>query len=62
MKLFIKTIFTMLYVLFVVSTLLYASINGFFTVLENILISMLFGGSIKVVVDWLIKEEIYKWT
>lgn len=57
MTLFIKTMFTLLYVLFVGVTLLYASTNGFFTALGNILIYFLFGVSIKIIVNWLIKED-----
>lgn len=57
MKLFIKTMFTMLYVLLVGSTIVYASNEGFLTIAERILISILFGGSIKIMVDWVIKEE-----
>lgn len=57
MKLFIKAIFTLFYVLFVGVTLLYASMNGFFTALGNILIYVLFGVSIKIIFDWVNKEE-----
>lgn len=57
MKLFIKTMFTLLYVLFVGITLLYSSMNGFFTALGNILIYVLFGVSVKIIVNWVIKEE-----
>lgn len=57
MKLFIKTMFTLLYVLFVGVTLLYASTNGFFTVLGNILIYVLFGVSIKIIFNWLFEED-----
>lgn len=57
MKLFIKAMFTLFYVLLVGVTLLYASKNGFFTALGNILIYVLFGVSIKIIVNWLIKEE-----
>lgn len=57
MKLFIKTMFTMLYVLLVGATIVYASNEGFLTIAENILTSILFGGSIKIMVDWVIKEE-----
>lgn len=57
MKLFIKTMFTMLYVLLVGATIVYASKEGFLTFPGRILISVLFGGSIKIMIDWLIKEE-----
>lgn len=57
MKLFIKTMFTLLYVLCIGVTLLYASTNGFFTVLGNILIYVLFGVSIKIIGNWLFKED-----
>lgn len=57
MKLFIKTMFIMLYVLLVGITILYASHNGFFTCLGNILIYILFGVSIKILIDWLIEED-----
>ena len=57
MKLFIKNLFTLLYILFVGVTLLYASTNGFFTVLGNILIYVLFGVSIIIIVNWVIKED-----
>ena len=57
MKLFIKTMFTMLYVLLVGATIVYASNDGFLTIAGNILTSILFGGSIKIMVDWVIKEE-----
>lgn len=57
MKLFIKAMFTLFYILFVGVTLVYASSNGFFTVLGNVLISVLFGVSVKIIFEWLIKEE-----
>lgn len=57
MKLFIKTMFTMLYVLLVGATIVYASKEGFLTFTGRILISVLFGGSIKIMIDWLIKED-----
>lgn len=57
MKLFIKTMFTMLYVLLIGATIVYASNDGFLTIAGNILISILFGVSIKIIVNWLIKEE-----
>lgn len=57
MKLFIKSLFTLFYSLFIGVTLLYASTNGFFTALENILIFILFGVSIKIMFDWVFKED-----
>lgn len=57
MKLFIKTMFTMLYVLLIGATIIYASNEGFLTIAGNILISILFGASIKIIVDWVIKED-----
>jgi hypothetical protein len=47
----------MSYVLFVGATIVYASTEGFLTIAGNILISVLFGGSIKIMWDWLIKED-----
>ena len=57
MKLFIKTLFTLFYTLFIGATIVYASNEGFLTIAGNILIFILFGGSIKIMVDWLIKEK-----
>lgn len=57
MKLFIKTMFTMLYVLLVGATIVYASNEGFLTITGSILIYILFGGSIKIMIDWVITEE-----
>lgn len=57
MKLFIKTMFIMLYVLLIGATIVYASNEGFLTIAGNILVSILFGGSIKIMVDWVIREE-----
>ena len=57
MKLFIKTLFTLLYTLFIGATIVYASNKGFLTIAGNILVSILFGSSIKIMVDWVIKEE-----
>lgn len=57
MRLFIKTMFTVLYMLLVGATIVYASNEGFLTIAGNILISILFGGSIKIMVDWVIKEN-----
>ena len=57
MKLFIKTLFTLLYTLLIGATIVYASNIGFLTIAGNILISILFGSSIKIMIDWVIKEE-----
>lgn len=57
MKLFIKTMFIMSYVLLVGATIVYASNEGFLTIAGNVVTSMLFGGSIKIMVNWLIKED-----
>lgn len=57
MKLFIKTMLTMLYVLLVGATIVNASKEGFLTFPGSIVISVLFGGSIKIMVDWVIKED-----
>lgn len=57
MKLFIKILFTLFYSLFIGATIVYASNEGFLTIAGNILIFILFGVSIKIMVDWVIKEE-----
>ena len=57
MKLFIKTLFTLFYTLFIGATIIYASNDGFLTIAGNILIFILFGSSIKIMVDWVIKED-----
>lgn len=57
MKLFIKILFTLFYSLFIGATIVYASNEGFLTIAGNILIFILFGVSIKIIVDWVIKEE-----
>lgn len=57
MKLFIKTLFTLLYTLLIGATIVYASNTGFLTIAGNIIISILFGSSIKIMIDWVIKEE-----
>ena len=57
MKLFIKTLFSLLYTLLIGATIVYASNTGFLTIAGNILISILFGSSIKIIIDWAIKEE-----
>lgn len=57
MKLFIKTLFTLCYTLFIGATIVYASKEGFLTIAGNILIFILFGVSIKIIIDWVIKED-----
>ena len=57
MKLFIKSLFTLFYILFIGATIVYASNEGFLTTAGNILVSMLFGASIKIMVDWLTMED-----
>lgn len=57
MKLFIKIMFTLLYILLIGSTIVYASNEGFLTIAGNILVSILFGVSIKIIVNWIIKED-----
>ena len=57
MKLFIKSLFTLFYILFIGATIVYASNEGFLTTAGNILVSMLFGASLKIMVDWLTKED-----
>ena len=57
MKLFIKSLFTLFYILFIGATIVYASNEGFLTTAGNILVSMFFGASIKIMVDWLTKED-----
>lgn len=57
MKLFIKSLFTLFYILFIGATIVYASNEGFLTTAGNILVSILFGASIKIMVDWLTKGE-----
>jgi hypothetical protein len=47
----------MLYVLLVGATIVYASNEGFLTITGSILIYILFGGSIKIMIDWVITEE-----
>jgi hypothetical protein len=49
--------FTRLYVLLVGATIVYASNEGFLTIIGSILIYILFGGSIKILIDWVITEE-----
>lgn len=57
MKLFIKSLFTLFYILFIGATIVYASNEGFLTTAGNILVFILFGASIKIMVDWLTKGE-----
>ena len=56
MKLYSKILFTLLYTICIGATIVYASNEGFLTTAGHILISILFGGSIKIIVDWVIKE------
>lgn len=57
MKLFIKSLFILFYVLFIGATIVYASNTRFLTTAGNILVSVLFGSSINILIKWLIKEE-----
>lgn len=57
MKLFIKSLFTLFYILFIGATIVYASNEGFLTTAGNFLVSIVFGASIKIMVDWLTKGE-----
>lgn len=57
MKVFIKSMFILFYVLFIGATIVYASNEGFLTIAGNILIYILFGSSIKIMVDWVTKED-----
>ena len=57
MKQFIKIFFTLCYTLFIGVIIVYASNTGFLTIAGNILIFIIFGSSIKIMVDWVIKEE-----
>lgn len=57
MKLFIKSLFTLSYILFIGATIVYASNEGFLTTAGNILVSVLFGVSINIIIRWLIKEK-----
>lgn len=57
MKVFIKNMFILFYVLFIGATIVYASNEGFLTTAGNILVSILFGSSIKILINWLTKEE-----
>lgn len=57
MKIFIKSFFILLYILCIGATIVYASNKGFLTIAGNILVSILFGSSIKIMVDWAIKDD-----
>lgn len=57
MKLFIKNLFVLFYILFIGATIVYASNEGFLTTAGKILIFILFGVSINIIIKWLIKEE-----
>lgn len=57
MKLFIKSLFVLFYILFIGATIVYASSTGFLTSAGNILIPILFGVSINIIIKWLIKED-----
>lgn len=57
MKLFIKSLFTLFYILFIGATILFAANEGFLTNAGLFLTGFLFGGSIRIMIDWVIKEE-----
>ena len=57
MKLFIKSLFVLFYILFIGATIVYDSNEGFLTTAGNILIFTLFGVSINIIIKWFIKEE-----
>ena len=57
MKLFIKSLYTLFYILFIGATIVYASTEGFLTSAGKILIFILFGVSINIIFKWLFKEE-----
>lgn len=57
MKLFIKSLFVLFYILFIGATIVYASNEGFLTTAGKILIFILFGVSINIIIKWFIKEE-----
>lgn len=57
MKLFIKSLFVLFYILFIGATIVYASNEGFLTTAGIILVFILFGVSINIIIKWLIKEE-----
>lgn len=55
MKLFIKSLFTLFYILFIGATIVYASSEGFLTTAGNILVFILFGVSINIIIKWLLE-------
>lgn len=57
MKLFIKSLFTLFYILFIGATIVYASNEGFLTTAGLFLTGFLFRGSIRIIIDWVIKED-----
>ena len=57
MKLFIKSLFVLFYILFIGATIVYASNEGFLTTAGIILVFILFGVSINIIIKWFIKEE-----
>lgn len=57
MELFIKSLFTLFYILFIGATILFAANEGFLTTDGLFLTGFLFGGSIRIMIDWVIKEE-----
>ena len=57
MKLFIKSLFVLFYIVCIGVTLVYASNEGFLTNAGKILIFILFGVSINIIIKWFIKEE-----
>lgn len=57
MKLFIKSLYTLFYILFIGATIVYASNEGFLTTAGKILVFILFGVSINIIFKWLFKEE-----
>lgn len=56
MKIFIKSLFVLFYILFIGATIVYASNEGFLTTAGKILIFILFGVSINIIIKWFIKE------
>lgn len=56
MKLFIKSLFIVFYILFIGATIVYASKEGFLTFAGDILVYILFGCSIQIMIDWVAKE------
>lgn len=57
MKIFIKSLFTLFYILFIGATILFAANECFLTTAGLFLTGFLFGGSIRIMIDWVIKEE-----